>query len=148
MSTVKSQLVDSIEQINEYCNDSIKGYREAADAVQSESPTLSAEWMGRANAREILSNALTERLRCLGEDGEESGTAKGAIHRGILKLKGVFTGDSVEANVKECLRGEEELRDEVNRCLTEDTIEVGTLNVLRDLKAHVDESIASLQTLK
>lgn len=148
MSNVKSELVDNLEHITEYCNDSIKGYREAADAVRDDNPSLASQWEGRAEARKILSERLSERLRCLGEEGESDGTAKGAIHRGMLKLKSAFTSDDVQANIKECLRGEEELRDKIDHCLKEDVIEMGTLDTLKDFKLHVDESIKSLKALK
>lgn len=148
MSNVKDQLTDSLEQINEYCNDSIKGYQEAADTVRDEKPELASKWSARAESRRLLSDRISERLRCMGESGKDSGEAKGAIHRGILKLKNAFSSDSVDATVKECLRGEEELRSEIDKCLGGDVVDEETAAALTELGSHVDQSIVELRAIK
>ncbi|GHB92310.1 ferritin-like domain-containing protein [Cerasicoccus arenae] len=147
MSNLKSKLANNLSSINEYCNDSVKGFEEAADSIQDTNARLAANFKVRANERRVFSERLSERLLCIGEDREDGGSLSGAIHRGILKLKEAFTSDDVSAVINECIRGEEGLRDEVDEALNSKA-DPETTSVLLDLKQHVSVSIGDLNLLK
>lgn len=148
MSSVKSKLADNLKQITEYCNDSISGYNSAADSIEEENTILAKQFKERAAERVILSQRLSNRLRDIGEDGEDSGTFRGAIHRGMLKLREIVSGKNVEAVVKECLRGENELQDMIVETKEECKTDGHTTDLLNQLNMHVDQSIRELESIK
>ncbi len=147
MSDLKTDLTSSLREITQYCHDSVKGFNDAAQSVKDDSPGLAQTWTNRAGARKDFEDKLSERLRCIGESGEDSGSARGAIHRGLLKLKDFFTSDDVQPVIDECVRGESELAEAIDEALAETTLDGATRSLLSELKLHVNASIAELKSL-
>ncbi len=148
MSNVKDKLTDQLEQIASYCHDSVKGYKDAAEAIRESNSSTAAQWSARAEQRSLFASQVSERLRCLGEDGEDSGTIKGAIHRGILKLRESVSGNDVQATISECLRGENELLEQIEEVQQEVKSDGETSRLLAELHLHVAMSIQDLKAVK
>ncbi len=148
MSTLKKDLSSDLKSIVQYCHDSIKGYDDAAEAVKEDHPQLAASWKARAMVRQKFAEELQERQRCIGDSGEPGGSVKGSLHRGLLKLKDVFSSDDTEAVIEECIRGEEQLLTTIRETLIEDTVDGGTQALLIELRMHTEQSINELRTIK
>jgi uncharacterized protein (TIGR02284 family) len=97
-------VVSVLNNLIETCEDGVKGFREAAEAV--ESPRAKEVFNTRIEYIERAESDLKAAVRRLGGDPEDRGTATGALHRGWINLKAAITGKNDEAIVAECERGE------------------------------------------
>lgn len=144
MSDLKTEVSNQLKEITKYCYDSAEGYSSAADNVREDHPDYASKWESRSNLRQAFAKQLDEKLRCIGESGEEGGSVSGAIHRALMKLKDVFTSTDLEAIVEECIRGEQHLLDSIDETLEDVTIDGSTKSLLINLRTHVSESISML----
>jgi uncharacterized protein (TIGR02284 family) len=98
-------IISELNDLIETCEDGVKGFRTAADAIKS------AEAKSVFNTRiQLIERAETElkaEVRRLGGDPEDRGSATGALHRGWLNLKAAVTGSDDDAILSECERGED-----------------------------------------
>ncbi len=105
MPIKNDDVISTLNDLIANCNDGVKGFRAAADAVGSASmkELLSARAQNVQQARAELQSEV----RRLGGDPDTSGTAAGALHRGWIDLKAAVTGKNDNTIIAECVRGEE-----------------------------------------
>jgi uncharacterized protein (TIGR02284 family) len=144
MADIKQDITDNLETITDYCGDSAKGYRNAAESIQEGHPTVARVWLRHADVREQYSAELNERLKCIGESERNSSSIKGDLHRGYLKLKGILASDKFEAERLECIRGEEEFLGLVTDTLSEGTLDGETKRLLTRISLDISNSLKSL----
>jgi len=147
MSTVKQDVVSDLKEITLYCRDSAVGYHEAAQKVRETYPSYAQRWEAFSAVRHVYVEQLNERLMCIGEDRKESGSTKGAIHRGIIALKDIFSSNDLQAATKECIRGEEELLESINHTLEDDTLDGATRSLLVKISVHVKDCVYELKSI-
>ncbi len=147
MSTVKQELASDLKEITQYCHDSARGYHEAAQKVHEDHPHYAQRWEAFSAIRHVYVEELNQRLMCIGEDRKESGSGKGAIHRGIIALKDLFVSDDLQAATKECIRGEEELLERVEGTLKDDTLDGATRSLLVKISVHVKDCVYELKSI-
>ena len=94
-----------LNDLIETCEDGIKGFREAADAVESREAR--AVFVKRIELIQRSEAELKAEVRRLGGDPEQRGSVSGALHRGWINLKSAITGRDDDAIIAECERGED-----------------------------------------
>lgn len=103
--------IDILEKLISYTQDSVNGYREAAELVRKEDPGLSLLFEDRQSHREPILDHLRMRLRALDPDSEaleSSGTTTGYLHQIFMKFRAGFTSNR-KAALSEVERGEKML---------------------------------------
>ncbi len=105
MTMDRDDVISVLNDLIETCEDGVKGFRQAADAVTS--PEAKEVFVSRARLIEQAEQELKTEVRRLGGDPEERGSVSGAMHRGWINLKSAITGRDDEAIIAEAERGEE-----------------------------------------
>lgn len=101
----REDIISVLNDLIETCEDGVKGFRMAADAVTSrEAKTV---FNSRARLIEQAEAELKAEVRRLGGDPENRGSVSGALHRGWINLKSAITGKDDEAILAEAERGED-----------------------------------------
>ena len=102
-------------------NDSVNGYREAAD--HAESGQFQQIFRDNATERERVAGELAGEVRRLGGTPDEDGTVLGKTHQAWLDLKAAVTGRDDKAIINEVERGEDYLKEKFETALKDDTLE-------------------------
>jgi len=122
MAMDNDDVVSVLNDLIETCEDGVKGFRDAAQAIGN--PRAKEVFETRIEYIERAESDLKAAVRRLGGDPEDSGSATGAVHRGWMNLKAAVTGRNDEAIIAECERGEnaavERYEDALEKSLPED----------------------------
>ena len=97
--------VNVLNNLIETCKDGEKGFKSAAEGLQSSS--IKAKFLEYSRERGRMATELQAEVRRLGGDPDKSGSVSGSLHRGWLDLKAVLTGHDDHAIVAEAERGED-----------------------------------------
>jgi uncharacterized protein (TIGR02284 family) len=95
---------DTMNNLIEICRDGASGFRLAADHVAD--PDLKRIFTDTARQREVFAAELLPYAQRLGGDTPSNGTARGALHRGWIRVKDALTGYDESAVLAETVRGE------------------------------------------
>jgi uncharacterized protein (TIGR02284 family) len=97
--------IDILQDLLQRCRDGQHGYKEAAEHIQD--PSIKSFFNEQSIQRAQFASELEREIKQLGKsDVDRSSTIEGAIHRGIIDLKGAITkGD--KAILSEVERGED-----------------------------------------
>lgn len=98
-------VLDTLQDLAECCKDGEYGFREAAEQVKR--PDLKTVLTQRANDCQAAAQELHEHIHALGGTPDDSGTTAGAMHRGWIAVKTMFTTYDDKAVLDECERGED-----------------------------------------
>ncbi len=101
-------------------NDSVNGYRDAAD--HAESGPFQQIFRDNATERERVAGELAGEVRRLGGTPDEDGTVLGKTHQAWLDLKAAVTGRDDKAIINEVERGEDYLKEKFEAALKDDTL--------------------------
>ena len=101
-------------------NDSVNGYREAAEHAESEQ--FREIFRNNASERERVAVELAGEVRRLGGTPDEDGTLLGKAHQVFLDLKAAVTGRDDKAIINEVERGEDYLKEKFEAALKADDL--------------------------
>ena len=110
----------TLKTLTSTLNDSVNGYRDAAQNVESEQfRTLFTEF---ADERSRVSADLQAEVRRLGGDPDQDGSTLGGLHQRFLDLKAAVTGRDDKAVLNEVERGEDYLKEKFETALGSDSL--------------------------
>jgi len=115
--------------------DSADGYATAAKEAKSQS--LGGLFRDRAAERRQIVSILQQRVRLLGGEAEDDGTALAAAHRMFLNLRTSLTSNDNKAVVEEVERGEDHIKEKFEDAMKDADISPDTLSVITDAYASV-----------
>ena len=95
---------DTLNNLIEICRDGMRGFRLAADHVSD--PGLKRIFSETALQRELFASELVPIAQRLGGGDDAGGTAKGALHRGWMRLKDAMAKYDDGMVLTEAIRGE------------------------------------------
>ena len=99
----------TLKTLTSTLNDSVNGYRQAAEDVESsEFRDLFTQF---ADQRSRASADLQAEVRRLGGEPDQDGSTMGSIHQSWLDLKAAITGRDDKAVLNEVERGEDYLKE-------------------------------------
>lgn len=107
----KSNEIDLLNSVTKTLIDSCEGYQTCCD-VADDSYALQSEFSRRLAERRTLVTEFQERVRALGGEPADSGSAKGAVHRGFLRFTSLFQDDE-KAAINALDDGEEFLAEKI-----------------------------------
>jgi uncharacterized protein (TIGR02284 family) len=120
ISTLNSLIATTIDSIN--------GYRESADAVDSQ--RLRDLFNTLCEDRQQVLPQLQAQVAKLGGNPEDDGTALAAAHRGFVDLKSAITGRDDKAVINEVERGEDHIKHKYESALQEQDLSSETREVI------------------
>ena len=113
----KSDDLTTLKTLTSTLNDSINGYRESAEKVESQE--FREMFNDFAKQREQASTELKAEVRRLGGDPDEDGSALGSLHQAWVDLKAAITGRDDKAIINEVERGEDYLKEKFETALND-----------------------------
>jgi uncharacterized protein (TIGR02284 family) len=118
MAASTSDFISTLNNLIETCRDGEQGFREAAGGIQN--TELQQVFRRYAEQRAEFARELSDAVRKIGGDPENSGSVSGAMHRGWINLKAAVTGKDDAAILNEAERGEDVAKDAYQKALAED----------------------------
>ncbi|MFD3002043.1 PA2169 family four-helix-bundle protein [Pontibacter toksunensis] len=97
--------VNVLQELNQFVNDRIEGYKHAAEATKN--PAHQSYYKDLVNESNMFSNEINRNISKYGGERQESTTAKGKIFRGWMDVKSAVTGSDEESIIEANLTGEE-----------------------------------------
>ena len=107
----------TLKTLTSTLNDSIKGFRDSAEHVESQE--FRELFNDFARQREQASTELKAEVRRLGGDPDEDGSTLGGLHQAWLDLKAAITGRDDKAIINEVERGEDYLKGKFETALND-----------------------------
>ena len=101
-------------------NDSVNGYREAAENAEGEQ--FREIFRTNASERERVAGELAGEVRRLGGTPDEDGSVLGKTHQVFLDLKAAVTGRDDKSIINEVERGEDYLKEKFEAALKADDL--------------------------
>lgn len=126
--------------------DSIDGYQESADAVESQQFRELFQQMAR-DRQQVLPQLQAEVAR-LGGDPEDDGSALAAAHRTFVDLKSAITGRDDKAIIDEVERGEDYIKEKYETALNNDSLSAETRSVVQQAYQSVRNGHDRVRDLK
>ena len=115
-------VVDELNDLIETCKDGEYGFRTCAEHVKS--AQLRQVFTSRADECRRGATELQSLVTRLGGKADTGSSVTGTMHRGWVNLKGMLSGDSDQAALDECERGEDaalaRYRDAIKKSLPDD----------------------------
>lgn len=100
--------------------DSVKGYRDSAEASENSTHAQFFREMSEERSRVVAD--LQAQVRSLGGDPELESSTAGAVHRGWVDLKSAITGRDEQAIVNEVERGEDYIKGKFETAMQDDDL--------------------------
>lgn len=132
----KNDDLATLKTLTSTLNDSVNGYREAAEDVKSdEFRQLFTQF---ADQRSRVSADLQAEVRRLGGEPDQDGSSMGGLHQAWLDLKAAVTGHDDKAIINEVERGEDYLKEKFETAL-------GADGLTGDSRAAVERAYQSVR---
>ena len=133
--TLNKGTTSLLNELIETSKDGQKGFAKAAEETRD--PTLKAFFVQGAQRCAEGARELQAKVVSLGAKAEDSGSVKGAAHRGWLDVKSAVTGRDSKAILEEVERGEDYAKGKYNEVLKQDDLPED----VRDLVARQYEGV-------
>ncbi|PRY11605.1 uncharacterized protein (TIGR02284 family) [Pontibacter ummariensis] len=105
MQNNNERTVDVLQELNQFVNDRIEGYKHAAKVTKD--PAHQSYYKDLVNQSTKFSNEINSTISSFGGSPQGSTTAKGKIFRGWMDVKSAVTGSDEESVIESNIRGEE-----------------------------------------
>ncbi|MES2904360.1 MAG: PA2169 family four-helix-bundle protein [Pseudomonadota bacterium] len=127
-------------------NDSVNGYREAAEHAEGEQ--FREIFRTNGSERERVAGELAGEVRRLGGTPDEDGTVLGKTHQVFLDLKAAVTGRDDKSIVNEVERGEDYLKEKFETALKADDLTPESRTVIERAYESVRKGHDQISALK
>ena len=136
----------TLKTLTSTLNDSVNGYRDAAEHVESdEFRQLFTQF---ADQRSRVSADLQAEVRRLGGDPDQDGSTLGGLHQRFLDLKAAVTGRDDKAVLNEVERGEDYLKEKFEAALGSDSLTGESRSAVERAYQSVREGHDRMSSLK
>jgi uncharacterized protein (TIGR02284 family) len=132
----KSDDLATLKTLTSTLNDSIKGFRDSAEHVDSQE--FRQMFTQFAQQREEAAADLKAEVRRLGGDPDEDGSTLGSLHQTWVDLKSAITGRDDKAIINEVERGEDYLKNKFETALNDG-------NLAPECRAAVERAYQSVR---
>ena len=140
------ELIKHLNDLLEKNNDAVRGYKEAAKDVKN--PSLKTFLDRNAGNRQSFAQDLKQEVVSLGGDPEDDTSVAADLHRGWINFKTALSGDSDEAVLEECIRGEESAIKEYDGVLKEYDVPQGLRNKLQNQRDQIQQAHTELKSME
>ena len=127
-------------------NDSVKGYRDAAE--NDEAGQFRSLFTEMADERSRVAEDLRAAVRRAGGEPDEDGSVLGSLHQRWLDLKAAVTGQDEKAIVNEVERGEDYLKEKFEAALKSDALDADSRSIVERAYGSVRQGHDRISALK
>ena len=142
----KSDDLTTLKTLTSTLNDSVNGYRESAEKVESQE--FRELFNDFARQREQASTEIKAEVRRLGGDPDEDGSTLGGLHQAWLDLKAAITGRDDKAIINEVERGEDYIKEKFETALNGDSLNGESRAIVERAYQSVREGHDRMSSLK
>ncbi|AYN68379.1 PA2169 family four-helix-bundle protein [Euzebyella marina] len=149
METKSISLVDRLKGVLEKNIDAQKGYAKAAE--NADSRFLQSFFQRKSMERQSFNTELQTELHSAYGTEKIDGSATGTLHRAWMDVKNLFSADSDESMLEECIRGDKAAIEEYTEILNNTALPISVSTILRNqvLKLRTDlNQVQSLEDLR
>ncbi|MBT0608202.1 ferritin-like domain-containing protein [Aequorivita echinoideorum] len=143
---IHDNIVNNLQDLLEKNYDAEKGFKKAME--DSKSPQLKSFLKEQAVQRNRFATELSHELRNLNEKPKESGSVTGSLHRTWIDIKTAVAGNSDEAVLEECIRGEKASADEYKEKLEKQNFPPQISNLLQKQATEINSTLSRVKTLE
>ena len=140
------KLVDNLQELLEKNYDAEKGFTKAMKDAKNNN--LKKFLQQQALQRNRFATELDQQIRNLNETPKESGSFTGDLHRTWIDIKSAVAGNTDEAVLEECIRGEKASWNEYEEKLKENNFPPTISNVLQKQASEIHTTLNSVKTLE
>ncbi|MDX5421830.1 MAG: PA2169 family four-helix-bundle protein [Hymenobacteraceae bacterium] len=97
--------VNVLQELNQFVNDRIEGYKHAAEITKN--PAHKSYYQDLINQSRNFSQEINSTISSMGGDTQTGTTAKGKLYRGWMDVKNTVVGRDEESVIESNLYGEE-----------------------------------------
>lgn len=144
MNTNNEKTIDVLQELNQFVNDRLEGYKHAAEATKN--PAHQSYYKDLVNQSQKFSSEINSTISSIGGSSQNSTTAKGKIFRGWMDVKSSVTGNDEEAILNSNLYGEEWAQKAYNDAL--DNKAELPQNVVQMVEKQKQASLATCERLR
>ena len=139
--------VTILKTLTDTLADSVNGYREAAQHVDSAEFKQMFTELGDERSQ-VLSDLEAELTRIGGSPADRDGTTLGSLHQRWLDLKASIAGNDDKAVINEVERGEDYLKGKFQAAMKSDALEGDARGIVERAFASVREGHDRVSSLK
>ncbi len=140
------EIVSDLNELLEKNYDAVKGYRKAAEDV--ESSQLKQFFAQQASERSQFGQQIHQIITGLGGEPVEDGSFLGDVHRKWMDLKAALSSNEEESIIEASLTGEKAALDDYEDILDEEEIPANLRTLLTEQKEKVNQAIIRLKNLE
>lgn len=144
MQNNSEKAIDVLQELSQFVNDRIEGYKHAAEATKN--PAHASYYKDLINESNQFSNQINRTISKYGGERQESTTAKGKIFRGWMDVKATITGKDEEGIINSNLYGEEWAQKAYNDALEQK--EELSENIVQMVEKQRQASLATCERLR
>ena len=141
-----SNLPDQLNDLLKRNYDAAKGYRKAAEHV--ESPELASFMESYAQQRDGFVQEIRTLVSGLGGTPQEEKDISGSLHHAWMDLKAAFSNNDDEAMLEECIRGEKAAIDEYKEVLNDTDLPANVRAIITEQKTKIEEALRRVEELE
>ena len=140
------KLVDNLQELLEKNYDAEKGFTKAMKDAKGSN--LKKFLQQQAAQRSRFATELDQQIRNLNEEPKDSGSFTGDLHRTWIDIKSAIAGNTDEAVLEECIRGEKASWNEYEEKLKEQYFPPHISTVLQKQASEIHNTLNSVKTLE
>ncbi len=140
------KLVDNLQELLEKNYDAEKGFTKAMKDAKGSN--LKKFLQQQAAQRSRFATELDQQIRNLNEEPKDSGSFTGDLHRTWIDIKSAIAGNTDEAVLEECIRGEKASWNEYEEKLKEQNFPPHISTVLQKQASEIHNTLNSVKTLE
>lgn len=142
----RSNAIGKLNQLLEKNYDAEKGYKEAAENVDN--PLLKNILISEAGKRHDFGIKLRDEIAKLGGMPEKEDSTASKVHRTWIDVKAALAGNSDEAIIKECTRGDEAAIEEYESVLKESELTASSRKMVQQQREEITDMYHQWKNIK
>jgi uncharacterized protein (TIGR02284 family) len=143
---IHKEIVNNLQDLLEKNYDAEKGFTKAMKDAKNQS--LKRFLQQQAAQRNRFATELDQQIRNLNEQPKESGSFTGDLHRTWIDIKSSVAGNTDEAVLEECIRGEKASWKEYEEKLQNKNFPSNISGVLQNQATEIHNTLNRVKTLE
>ncbi|MDC8001452.1 PA2169 family four-helix-bundle protein [Aequorivita todarodis] len=143
---IHKEIVNNLQDLLEKNYDAEKGFTKAMKDAKNQN--LKRFLQRQASQRNRFATELDQQIRNLNEKPKESGSLTGDLHRTWIDIKSSVAGNTDEAILEECIRGEKASWKEYESKLQNQNFPSTIFEVLKNQATEIHNTLNQVKTLE
>ena len=143
---IHKEIVNNLQDLLEKNYDAEKGFTKAMKDAKNQN--LKRFLQQQAAQRNRFVTELDQQIRSMNEQPKESGSLTGDLHRTWIDIKSSVAGNTDEAVLEECIRGEKASWNEYEEKLQNKNFPSNIAGILRNQATEIHNTLNRVKTLE